>query len=349
MKRILYQQSQFPIFQNRVYDTMKEAIFCPKGELEIVEDQSTGLVYNNAFQSDLVQYDGHYNNEQGISPFFQKHLEQVATLVEKTLGRINLVEVGCGKGFFLEMMLDRGTDITGFDPTYDGIKPYIIKDYFEPGLITHPANGLILRHVLEHIPEPIDFLFKLRDANGEGGLIYIEVPCFDWICNKRAWFDIFYEHVNYFRLSDFDRIFGKIITKGRFFGGQYLYIVADLSSLRIPMYDQFNLVSFPDDFLDSLDAKKWSKNKPTCIWGGASKGVIFSLLRERMGYPVDFVIDINPAKQRKFLPATGLLVNSPEVALKKLPEKSDIYVMNPNYLEEIKQMSGNIFNYVGVS
>jgi hypothetical protein len=78
---------------------------------------------------------------------------------------------------------------------------------------------------------PYDFLCQLRDANGGGGMIYIEVPCFDWILSERAWFDIFYEHLNYFCLTDFDRMFDRVIQKGRFFGDQYLYVVADLASL----------------------------------------------------------------------------------------------------------------------
>ena len=193
--KVLYEQKQFPVLQNRVYETAQDAINCPKGGIKIIEDAKTGLVYNAAFDADLMIYDENYNNEQGLSPSFKKHLQQAAEIIEVTLGNEALVEVGCGKGFFLEMLLGRGVDVTGFDSTYDGENPRVVKKYFEPGIIATPAKGLILRHVLEHIPNPYDFLCRLRDANGGGGLIYIEVPCFDWILSKRAWFDIFYEHV----------------------------------------------------------------------------------------------------------------------------------------------------------
>ena len=56
------------------------------------------------------------------------------------------------------------------------------------------------------------------------------MPCLDWICKHRAWFDIFYEHVNYFRLTDFQRLFQRIEDSGHLFGGQYLYVVAELAS-----------------------------------------------------------------------------------------------------------------------
>jgi hypothetical protein len=60
------------------------------------------------------------------------------------------------------------------------------------------------------------------------------------------------------------------------------------------------------------------------------------------------VIDINPAKQGKYLPSTGLLVRSPSDALAMLPKGSTIYVMNSNYFEEIKEMSGHAYEYIQV-
>lgn len=269
--KVLYEQQQYPVLQNRVYETFQDALNCPKGDIKIIEDAKTGLVYNAAFNPDLMIYDEHYNNEQGHSPSFKEHLQQAAELIEGALGKEALVEVGCGKALFLEMLLGRGNDITGFDSTYDGENPRVVKKYFEPGIIAKPAKGLILRHVLEHIPKPFDFLRQLRDANGGGGLIYIEVPCFDWILRKRMWFDIFYEHVNYFRLNDFDRMFGKVISKGRFFGEQYLYAVVDLSSLQKPVFIQSDSVHFPSNFLQGLNSEEQNRTEQSaCLCLGWS-------------------------------------------------------------------------------
>lgn len=340
--KFLYRQDQFPIFQNRMYDTEEEARACPQGDIRLVEDFETGLVYNAAFRPELMAYDRHYQNEQAVSSIFQQHLEGVATVIGRRMGRKRLVEIGCGKGFFLEMLLEKGFDVIGYDPTYEGENHRVQRKYYTPGVLEQ-ADGLILRHVLEHIQNPISFLEQLKTANGGSGIIYIEVPCFDWICSHRAWFDIFYEHVNYFRLSDFSRMFGNVIDYGRMFGGQYLYVVAEIATLRTPEIDLNDRVILPDDFVpDFADSARCA------IWGGASKGVIFAMLRERAGRAVSMVIDINPVKQGKYLPATGLLVQSPSEALAQLPKGSTIYVMNSNYMEEIIQMSNKAFNYIGV-
>ncbi|WP_205877814.1 class I SAM-dependent methyltransferase [Mycobacterium camsae] len=343
--RELYEQSDFPIFQNRMYDSADEARACPRGDINLVQNSTTGLVYNAAFRPELMNYDAAYQNEQAHSPLFQSHLEQVAAIVERTLGTEGLVEVGCGKAYFLELLQSRGRSITGFDPTYEGENPAVQRHYFDAG-VTVSGRGLILRHVLEHVQNPVDFLEGLRDANG-GGLIYIEVPCLDWILRARAWFDIFYEHVNYFRLEDFSRMFGRVVEGGHLFGGQYLYVVADLATLKPPAAGPEDRVDFPDDFLEVANAAPADRSgASSAVWGAASKGVIYSLLRERSGNPVDFLIDINPAKCSKFVPATGLRVMSPDEGMAALAPGSDICVMNSNYLDEIRKMTQGQFNLI---
>lgn len=346
--RELYRQEALPIFQNRMYETAQEGRSCPRGDMLLVEDLATGLVRNAAFDATLMNYDSAYQNEQGNSSHFKKHLDDVAALIEHKMGRTGLVEVGCGKGLFLELLLSNGADVVGFDPTYEGSNPLVRREYFSEELGMR-GEGLILRHVLEHIADPFAFLQRLARANGGKGLIYIEVPCFDWICRHRAWFDIFYEHVNYFRLSDFQRMFGRLVNADRGFGGQYLRIIGDLATLRAPQHDVSDAVNFPTDFTQRLETETGSEHGPCIVWGGASKGVIFSLLRERAGNPVERVIDINPAKQGKFLAATGLRIMSPEEGLTGLPHGTVIHVMNPNYLSEIAAMAGPDFVCKGMS
>ncbi len=345
--RLIYSQSNYPVFQNKMYVSRDAARSCSRGGIRIVEDLKTGLVHNAAFNPALIVYDTHYQNEQAYSGRFRVHLDAVAEIVLQNLGRENLVEVGCGKGYFLKMLQERGATISGFDPTYEGDNPAIQRCYFGPDVGVQ-CRGLILRHVLEHIPDPYRFLTALRDANRGEGRIYIEVPCLDWICRERAWFDIFYEHVNYFRLTDFHRMFRSVVESGRLFSGQYLYVVADLASLRAPQIDLQDRVDFPADFTRNLTALQRDRKRPFVVWGGASKGAIFSLLCERAGCPVDRVIDINPAKQGWYLPATGLEVMPAEAGLAGLAPGATIYVINPNYLEEIKEMSNNSFTYVAV-
>jgi SAM-dependent methyltransferase len=352
--RELYRVEKLPVLQNRIYEDRSNAIDCQKGDIVLVQDVRTGLIFNRAFDPELVKYDVDYQNEQALSPRFRQHLEEVEGIFEKHFRGDTLLEIGCGKGYFLEVLRSRGFAATGFDPSYEGDSPYIKKMYFAPGCGVS-ADGLVLRHVLEHVQEPLAFLESIRDANEGRGRVYIEVPCFDWICARRAWFDVFYEHVNYFRLEDFHRIFGTVYESGHLFGGQYMYVVADMASLRAPRLNEESHFQFPGDFADSLgryqklirDYRASTGHGPI-VWGASSKGVIFSLLMKRAGVDIAYMVDINPVKQGMYAPATGLEILSPEAVKRRLPSGSLVLVMNGNYLAEIKDMTDNSFIYVAI-
>jgi hypothetical protein len=84
-------------------------------------------------------------------------------------------------------------------------------------------------------------------------------------------------------------MFGIATEREPLFGGQYLVVVAELSTLRKPEINFKDCVTFPEDFIHNLD-----QPSRATIWGGVSKGVIFALLKARAGQPISIVIDINP-------------------------------------------------------
>ncbi len=348
---VLYRVEGLPVLQNRVYSSAEEARTSPKGDVELVQDTETGLIRNRAFDPSLITYDTDYQNEQALSPRFRRHLEQVSKIVSRHLsGR--LLEVGCGKGFFLEVLQARGFDVRGMDPAYEGDNPRIARHAFEPGCGVK-ADDLILRHMLEHVSDPLGFLARLAEANEKRGRLYIEVPCFDWIIENRAWFDIFYEHVNYFRLDDFQRMFSTVYESGRIFGGQYLYAVVDIGSLRTPTLG--DLVTLSDDFISSVEdlaenIRQFSKKtgRSPFVWGASSKGVIFSLMMQRRDASLAGLVDINPAKQGAFAPVSGLQILEPRALEEQAAEGDLLLVMNRNYMSEIREMTNGRYRYVAV-
>lgn len=343
VKSFFYREN-YPIFQNKMYSSREDGINCPKGDIDLAIDEKTGIIFNRQFDESKVQYDKDYHNEQGLSQAFSQHLQHVAGRIVNAMGKKSIVEIGCGKGHFLDMLSEMGVEITGFDPTYSGENPKIRAEYFTQDTPIS-CQGIILRHVLEHIKNPADFLRFLKKAAPENCKIYIEVPAFEWIMANNAWYDIFYEHVNYFRLDDFRRLFSHLIEGGYVFNDQYIYVIANLSDLHngIEVEEHDFTFSLP---IDQLIAEKVDPTKKIILWGGASKGVIFAMNLAWKGIAVDHVIDINPQKQHRFLAATGIKIESPEEVLPQLADGENIYVMNSGYLAEIKQMTGQRFNYI---
>ncbi|WP_460163515.1 class I SAM-dependent methyltransferase [Pseudomonas sp. S2_F03] len=350
MRHELYRVADLPVLQNRTFADPVSARASASADMLLVQDEKSGLIFNQAFDANKLSYDADYQNEQAHSGQFQKHLNDVEGIIARHFKGRELIEVGCGKGYFLELLKGLGYAITGIDPAYEGSNADVIKAPFTRGLGL-AADAIVLRHVLEHIQDPVSFLAEIADAN-QGGQIYIEVPCFDWILEHKAWFDLFYEHVNYFRLDDLRRMFGTVHEAGHLFGGQYLYIVADLATLRLTPEQPVPRLDLPDGFTASLERAvhivQGAPQQGSAIWGASSKGVIYSLFLQRAGVAVDRVVDINPAKQGRYLPLSGARVSSPQEAMDALPEGANLFVMNSNYLEEIKRMTGGRYVYHAV-
>ena len=69
--RELFRLEAIPVYQNKMFDTRATAMHCPIGDVVLVQDMETGLVFNKAYDPQQLIYDQTYQNEQGLSPSFQ--------------------------------------------------------------------------------------------------------------------------------------------------------------------------------------------------------------------------------------------------------------------------------------
>jgi hypothetical protein len=110
-------------------------------------------------------------------------------------------------------------------------------------------------------------------------------------------------------------------------------VIADLDQLKIAnkknIKKQTNKIQKPNMNL--------SKKLNYVIWGAASKGVIFAIHCKKNNIKIKFAVDINPAKQEKYLPVTGIKVLSPIEARQRLRQEDVVILTNSNYLKEIKK------------
>lgn len=336
--KILFKQLSVPIFQNVAYNTEDEAKKAPVGDVLLTQCMYCGLVFNQTFDERLMRYQENYNNEQSSSLVFQKHCDAVLSkLMKYGLLSKKVVEIGCGKGYFLELLQKKNVNCLGFDPAYEGQNPRVKKEYFSNKYSDINADLLILRHVLEHIKDPLTFIHEIAKSNNYKGKIYIEVPNFEWILRKNSFWDIFYEHCNYFTKKTLSMLFEKS-SSGFLFGKQYIYLIGDLSTLKnkievnklVEYYEEFHIIEKINEFKNFL-----SNNESIVIWGAGAKGSTFLNILDRNRQHVRFVIDICVSKQNKYVAGTGHKILGPD-SIKNQSIKT-ILVMNENYLQEIKK------------
>jgi len=335
----VYTLPRIPAFQNKLFPTAAAAQSAPAARVDLTACSDCGFVFNAAFDNNLMEYDGDYQNAQDHSPTFQGYLDEVAGLILSAVKNTDgIVEIGCGKGYFLEMLKSKGLHVKGFDPTYEGSNPDIVKAYFGPETAAGlTADVIIMRHTLEHIESPYAFLRSLKDILKPECRIFIEIPRVEWIAAHKAFWDIFHEHCNYFSEEFFRKIFAQRCEITPVFSDQYMMVNALIGDLvdSIPAGPQ-------PDYSDLFTAEI-VKHKAIVegggrhyVWGAGAKGIAFANILDPDKTHIPVLIDINPRKQGHYISLTGHPCVAPEsVDWRGLSGDDCLWIMNQRYKDEI--------------
>ena len=336
------------MFQNAVYPDAATARAAARGDLDFRRCQACGFVWNAAFASGRLEYGPDYENRQSLSPAFDAHLRTRAAATWALIGgrpEATLVEVGCGQADFLGYLAEAtppgvAASLFGFDPAWrghDGEGPggaRVYRGLFDEGAALRgaPADLIVSRHVIEHIPDPMAFLATLRQCSGPDTRLAIETPDIDWVLRTGAFHDFFYEHCSLFSLAALDRaltLAGFAPTRlERVFDGQYLWAEATPveaeAALSASAYQ-----SRWDEVVGAATTKG-----PILVWGAGAKGASFVQMVDADAVRIAAVVDLNPAKQGRHLGGSGHAVISPEAAGTLNPGL--VLIMNPAYEAEIR-------------
>ena len=358
ISRFLYRR-QVPVHQNLVMGDRKEAVEIERGDLSLVVCESCRFVFNEAFDLAKLSYGDRYDNTQTCSPSFEGYVTGLASYLalEKNIQRCCIVEVGCGKGLFLRKLVEveewknKGY---GFDPSYVGQETDLAgrlkfeKRYYNSDCADIPADVVVCRHVIEHVPEPLNLLNAVKQAliHSPQARVFFETPCVEWILRNQVIWDFFYEHCSYFTKESLTTLFEiagfQVESVRHVFEGQYLWIEATISSQKPAISKKTqSILVLAEQFAASEEQlqKKWkiqieklSERGKVALWGAGAKGVTFANLVDPECQLIDCIIDLNPKKQGQYLPGTGhLIVSYQEIGDRGI---TAAIVMNPNYYDE---------------
>ena len=160
---------------------------------------------------------GHYKvKAYFIIPFLINLLDYVYIYISILSVRFNknksLLDLGCGKGYFLYFLRKLGyKNLTGVETSISRAsfakeltKLEISSDIYTGGKIMGKNYDFIsLIHVLEHIENPFEFLdIMIEEAVKENGAVFIEVPNIDSFASrisKKTWAHFTpHFHINHF-------------------------------------------------------------------------------------------------------------------------------------------------------
>lgn len=362
--RPFYQALPIPAHSVLLLHTRDRAMAYPRGDLQLGHCPACGFITNLLFDVTLNEYSSHCEETQHCSPVFDtwaRHL--VDRLVhDYHVQDRRIVEIGCGKGEFLELLCQAGNNIgVGIDPGCDpnrlrgpaASRVTLIQDRYSERYAALPADVVCCRHTLEHIQPTLEFMRMIRRGLGRRSdtLVFFEVPDATRVLRERAFWDIYYEHCSYFTAGSLARLFRaagfELIELVRDFSDQYLWatarpadaptaarlgLEADLDDIERDVRDFQEQCPYDiAGWRDRIGALATAGRRPV-VWGAGSKCVAF-LTTAGIGSEIEYVVDINPRKAGTFLPGTGHPVMAPEFLVQYRPQS--IIAMNPVYRDEI--------------
>ena len=356
-------RSAVPVHQNLLLSTATEATSIQRGRLDLHVCPDCGFVFNAGFDPTRLSYGANYNNSQNHSPAFALHVDRlIADLVGPgEVQNCRVVEVGCGDGAFLRRLVGpaeyRNTGY-GFDPSYNGPSSELDgrlsfhQSMYDERAADISADVVICRHVIEHVPQPLELLRSVRRAVTKStARVFFETPCVDWILSRQVIWDLFYEHCSLFTLSSLSFAFAmagfKVVNARHVFEGQYLWIEAK------PITEGERSPTLPTQAAQTRELaaafavaeRTWQQHwtdvigqlttdGAVAVWGAGAKGVTFCNLLDPDATRLACVVDVNPSKQGRFVAGTGHPILGPDQLAKA--EVRHALVLNPNYSQEIR-------------
>ena len=256
------------------------------------------------------------------------HLKTMADyrrgLCTELVGRYSLhgrkiLDVGCGSGEFLELLLSCGAVACGVEPS--GVladkarekKFQVIQDVVSAKsmLEVGPIDGFTCLQVLEHVADPVGFLKILRTSLSTSGVGFVEVPSLERIVEDRRLYEFFVDHLNYFTMGTLtmacESAGFQVLNASREFDRQFLTVC--ITPADLPQAETFSEMRGP-----LQAAREWvlslrDDGIKVAAWGAGYKST--AAMAELDLSCIECVVDSDPAKHGLFMPVCHLPVVSP--------------------------------------
>jgi 2-polyprenyl-3-methyl-5-hydroxy-6-metoxy-1,4-benzoquinol methylase len=244
-------------------------------------------------------------NEWG--PFIEKY---------NILGQ-DVIEVGSGRGDFLEVLEMLDVNVYGIEHSLENIKECKKKKLnVERAYLTElPKNYnkkyslVICNNFLEHQPETKNYLSCLRDLVNDDGVIYVSVPNVDYLLEKNCLYEFVADHLVYFTeetLRKAMEISGfSILESYKKNNGNDLVVIAKRDS-KINIDGAMGVVS---EMVRSIK-KEVENYKNVVIWSAGHRAIALMAIAKLN--KIKYVVDSATFKQGKFTPILHKKIISPE-------------------------------------
>jgi SAM-dependent methyltransferase len=357
-----------PLQIGATWPTTETALAAPTGDLLLFRCPRCNLAWNATPAADLAEFAPGYDVSLHHSATYRTYLEHEARVLAShaDLEGADVLEVGCGPGYFLRLLVERGVGrAIGFDPALaenssvlvNGRVVELIAEAFRPGAVTGRFSAVVCRSVLELVDDPLGLLEDMRQAAEPTACpLYVEVPNAEWIFGAQRVWNLHFEHRWYFDVVAMRRCaetagFAVLACEPCYDDGQYLRLIA---APRAASGGRADVGSGECDTgrpaeSDLAAAFEWqvatwrtqlegwrADGQTVAMWGAGGRGTSFlnAVCSAQNTGLVTCAVDINPERQGRHIPGTGHAVIAPAALGAVAPDV--VIVSNPTYHAEIR-------------
>lgn len=200
-----------PIGKAPVYD--QSLLVCRAcGHGQLAERLSPADVYDRTYSFRT----SHSATARAGTDFFLRFLDKVTGQRRFRC----ILDLGCNDLYLLGRLEGRATHRVGIDPIWAGREGDVpdkslrifgsTVENVDLGTLPEKPDLIVSRHTLEHIEDPVKVLEQLLSSAADDALLVFEVPGFDVLVRRLRFDHVFHQHLQYFNLSSFQSLIGRV-------------------------------------------------------------------------------------------------------------------------------------------
>lgn len=312
-----------------------------------------GMIQIDPAKLEHGEYFEDYLMSRSCTELYVRYDNELADILDKkySLPGKSVVEIGCGDGFFSDLLIKRGAKVSAVEPSAKacglaaerGVTCYNV--FLDDGILNHVEekfDGFVTKQVMDLVKDPNNFLRNLGKMLKPGAWGLIDVPSWTKTLLDHRYYDVLPDRVGYYTAKTLVEIMERnnfhVVEVFHGADDEYVGAYVVYEGCKDGLLKAFNneFTEFRATFSGLMETYR-KAGKRVAAWGAGAKGVTIFAFSGMDKSSIQYVVDKDPFKCGMFLPGSLLPVVSPDT-VKQQPVDAMIITGVMFYKEITRQL-----------